>query len=95
MKILAIEKEIQGTEPGQFKPYLKEEALQVWNLHKQGIIREIYFRDDENIAVIILECKDVMEAKEILGTLPLVKNKLIDFDIIPLKTYPGFERLFK
>jgi hypothetical protein len=29
-----------------------------------------------------------------LETLPLVKAGLITFDVIPLKAYPGFARLF-
>jgi len=36
----------------------------------------------------------VEEAQEILSTLPFVQNKLIAFEIIPLKAYLGFERLF-
>jgi hypothetical protein len=38
--------------------------------------------------------KDVEEAKKILETLPLVKENLIEFEIIPLIPYPGFARLF-
>jgi len=30
-----------------------------------------------------------------LNTLPLVKEGLITFELIPLKAYPGFERLFE
>jgi hypothetical protein len=29
-----------------------------------------------------------------LAKLPFVQNKLIRFELIPLKAYPGFERLF-
>ena len=94
MKILAIEKEYDRINAEDFKKYSGEEALKVWQLYKSDKIREIYFRSDENSAVIMLECKDVDEAEEILSGLPFVKNKLIQFDIIPLKPYPGFERLF-
>lgn len=94
MKILAIEKENEDINPNEFKKYAKDEAVIVWELYKLDKIREIYFREDENCAVIILECETVNEAKKILSRLPFVKNKLIHFDIIPLKPYPGFERLF-
>ena len=30
-----------------------------------------------------------------LGALPLVKAGLIEFELIPLRPYPGLERLFK
>ena len=94
MKVLAIEKELPGTKSDDFKPHLKAEALEAWNLYQNGIIREMYFREDQDIAVLILECKDVTEAQDVLSSLLLVKEGLIDFDIIPLKPYPGFSRLF-
>lgn len=93
MKIIALEKEIPGISNGDFKPLLRDETKKVIELYEKGIIREIYFRSDVNEAVLILECDDVEQAKDYLGTLPLVKHKLIDFDLIPLKPYPGFSRL--
>lgn len=94
MKILAIEKEIDGTTKEQFIPYLKVESQKVWELYQTGIIREIYFGKLSHNAVLILECNDEIEAKEVLATLPLVKEKLITFEILPLIPYDGFERLF-
>jgi hypothetical protein len=63
-------------------------------LHQTGVIRELYFRADRNEAVLVLECVSVMEAQETLATLPLVNAGLISFEVIPLKAYPGFARLF-
>ncbi len=94
MKIIALEKEIESTDPKDFQIHSKMEAMKVWGLYKSGLLREIYFRNDKNFTVLVLECKDKSEAREILDTLPMVKNNLIDFDIIPLKPHPGFERLF-
>jgi len=54
----------------------------------------LYFRADREEAVLVLECADVEEARAALNTLPLVREKLIGFDLIPLKAYPGFARLF-
>lgn len=94
MKFIAVEKDIAGREEKDFLPFLKEEAKHVWALYQQNIIREIYFRNDKNNAVLILECENLERANEIISEFPLVKNKLIEFEIIPLKPYPGFERLF-
>jgi muconolactone delta-isomerase len=94
MKILAIEKEVPGIRDEQIEPHLKSEAGKAWELYQNGIIRELYFRADWDGAVLVLECSNAEEAKEALGSLPLVKNGLIAFDVIPLKSYPGFERLF-
>jgi muconolactone delta-isomerase len=94
MKILAIEKEVPDLTAEDFKPHLKAEAVKVWELYQAGVFRELYFRQDRSEAVLILECADVEDAKQVLNTLPLVKEGLITFDIIPLGPYPGFSRLF-
>ena len=94
MKILAIEKETEGTTEEQFEPYLKAEAARAWEMYQSGIIREMYFRADREEAILILECTSVHEAESMLKTLPLVKAGLITFEVVPLKAYPGFARLF-
>lgn len=94
MKCLAIEKENPGVKPEEFRQYLVLEARKVWDLYQEGIIRELYFRQDHSEAVLILECSSVIEANQALENLPLVKAGLISFEIIPLIPYPGFSRLF-
>jgi hypothetical protein len=94
VKILAIEKEIPGFTADDFKPHAKAEAARVWELYQAGVFRELYFRQDSPEAVLVLECAGAAEANEILNTLPLVKEGLITFEIIPLKPYLGFARLF-
>ncbi len=94
MKILAIEKPCGDTRADAFQPHLKSEALKVWEFSQAGIIREAYFRQDHASAVLILECRNVAEAHEILACLPLVREGLIAFDLIPLRAYSGFARLF-
>lgn len=94
MKILAMEKEIPNIEVGQFTDNLKEEARRVWQLYQDGVIRELYFRQDKSDAVLILECSNIDEASRVINDLPLVKAGLIIFDLIPLIAYPGFSRLF-
>ena len=94
MKILAIEKETPGVTVEAFNPHLKAEARRVWELYQAGAFRELYFRQDRPEAVLVLECRDIEEANEMLNTLPLVQAGLITFDLIPLIPYPGFARLF-
>jgi hypothetical protein len=95
MKILAIEKELPGAGPESFKPHLKAEAARIWELHRSGVIREFYFDEDRHRAVLMLECADAAEAKAVLASLPLVLERLIDFEMLPLSPYTGFERLFE
>jgi hypothetical protein len=94
MKILALERELPGENAQQFQRYAKEEARKVWLLYQNGLIRELYFRADREMAVLVLECASTDEASMILADLPFVREGLIAFDLIPLRAYPGFERLF-
>jgi len=95
MKILAIEKEISGNSNNDYLPHMKTEALRVWELYESEVIREIYFDKIMHNAVIIMECKDIEEARANLETLPLVKEGLITFDYFALEPYTGFSRLFE
>ena len=94
MKILALEKETLGLTAAAFEPHLNAEAARAWELYQAGVIREMYFRADASEAVLILECADTEEAEAVLATLPLIQHGLISFDVIPLRAYPGFSRLF-
>ena len=94
MKILAMEKEKPGVQPHQFTYHLKAEAMRVWSLYQESVVRELYFRQDRSEAVLVLECEDATAARQVLETLPLVESGLIEFDVIPLVPYIGFARLF-
>jgi hypothetical protein len=94
VKILALEQEMPGVTAEEFRSNLEAEAIRVWELYQAGVLRELYFRADRTDAVLVLECEDANEAEEVRNTLPLVKEGLITFQIIPLKPYSGFSRLF-
>ena len=94
LRILALEVEKPETSADEFQPLLAEEAREVWQLYQDEVIREMYFRADRTLAVLMLECKDIEEAKTRLAELPLVNAGLIDFDLVPLVPYPGLSRLF-
>ena len=94
MRILALEREAPNVTPEQCRPHLKAEAATAWRLYQAGVIRELYFRADAHSAVLVLECAGVEEARAALSSLPLVREGLITFDLIPLIPYPGFSRLF-
>ena len=94
MKILALEKEFPGATADAFRPLMQAEARRVWELQQSGVLREIYFDAGQHTAVLVLECAGVEEACQLLSTLPLVAQGLIEFDIIPLVPYDGYARLF-
>jgi hypothetical protein len=94
MKFLALEQDIPGIRGEQFSPHLREEAAKIYELYQRGLVREMYFRQNQSEAVLVMECQDSEEAQAALNELPLVQVGLIAFDLIPLKPYPGFDRLF-
>lgn len=94
MKILAIEKEIENVNWSDAESILKQEAYYVNDLCLQNILREIYFTEDKR-AVLILECQDIKHAKKIIDSLPLVKDKMIEFDIVSLLPYTGLSRIIE
>ena len=96
MRILAIERAVPDANEASFTPELTaEEAKRVWDLYQDGTIRELYFRADESASVLALECEDLDSAKAALASLPLVAAGLIEFEVLPLRAYPGFGRLFR
>jgi len=95
MRLIALERPMPGVAGEAFTAeLLREEALRAWDLYQSGAIRELYFRADRAEAVLVLEAQDVAAARGILSELPLVRARLIDFELVPLVPYPGFGRLF-
>jgi muconolactone delta-isomerase len=95
MKIIALERSVPDVADDAFtEDLLREEAARAWDLHQRGAIRELYFRADRQEAVLVLEAADPAAARAVLEQLPLVRARLIDFDLVPLAAYPGFARLF-
>jgi muconolactone delta-isomerase len=95
MRVIAIERSVPGVGDAAFtEDILREEAAQAWRLHRRGEVRELYFRADRPAAVLFLEADDLPAARRIVEQLPLVRAGLIEFELIPLEAYPGFERLF-
>jgi hypothetical protein len=94
MKYLATEIEIENVDWSNSEAILKEEAQVALTLFEKGLIREMYF-DEENCAILIMECLSKTEAEEALKQLPLVKTGMIKFVINALRPYTGFSRLMK
>ena len=94
MKILAIEKESKGVDWNDLEDLLKAEAQHVFHLYVSDSLREIYFTENKN-AILILETTDKESALNLLETLPLVKSGKIQFDIMELRPYTGYERIIK
>jgi hypothetical protein len=96
MKILAIARVDPQTTLEKIQPHLEAEVKHAWRLYKEGAVREMYSCPDRRLGVVfVLECSSVDEARRSLDELPFVREKLIDFEIIPLGSFSYFETLFR
>lgn len=94
MRILAIEHDLAALPGAPAPSNLRDEAARVWDLMQLGIVRNVWFTIPDHRAVLMLECASESEAHQHLATLPLVRDGQIDFFLIELRNYDGFERLF-
>ena len=94
MKILVLPKPIEGVSREEMLRHAPAEIQAVWELYKQGIVREFYTRANEpNRVVLMFESASVEAARDALAALPFAQLHLIDFDVIPLAPFFGLERL--
>ena len=93
MQYLAIEQDIPGADPETMRSNLQAEARAAWDLKVDGVLREIWFTPDHR-AVLMLECAGEEEVRKALAHLPLYREGLIGFEVIPLLPYDGFSRIF-
>ncbi len=95
MKVLALGHDVVAQDDPRFAELRPVEARRVWELYQADILREVYFRADRPNGVLVFEVPDVAAARTAVDSLPLVAAGLIDFDLVPLRPYPGFARLFR
>lgn len=94
MKYMAIEKELEWKDPDDKVGLLRKEAERIYQIYLSGILRECYFTREKHTAVLILECGDKSEARQVIDSLPLVKAGVIDFELWTLGPYTGLDRMF-
>jgi L-asparaginase/Glu-tRNA(Gln) amidotransferase subunit D len=68
----------------QIMKVMSAEVRETVKLYLDGKIQQWYARSDGKGVVFILNCATVAEAKALTDTLPLSKNKLADFEYMPL-----------
>lgn len=94
MQFLVIARIVERTAPDKVLPYVKPEAEKVWEYYTTNIVRSIHYIADMSGAVLMVEADNLEAATEIVGTFPMAKNNVLDFQILPLKPYTGLEALF-
>jgi hypothetical protein len=95
MKVLALGHDVVAQDDPRFAELRPSEARRVWEMYQADLLREVYFRADSPNGVLLFEVPDLAAARAAVDSLPLVAAGLIDFDLVPLRPYPGFARLFR
>lgn len=94
MKFLCLDVPQPGATPEQYHPHLLDETRHAWKLYTNGTVRDIYFRQDRPGVAILAEADSAEAAKSALREFPLAKAGLIDWDVIPLGPFAGWQLLF-
>jgi hypothetical protein len=94
VKLLCLDVPQPGASPEKYQPHMTDEARHAWQMYKDGIIRDIYFRQDRPGVAILAECESVEAARKALSEFPLAKAGVIGWDVIPLGPFLNWESLF-
>ena len=94
MKLLCLDVPQPGATMEKYQPHMQAEARHAWQTYKNGLIRDIYFRQDRPGVAILAEAESVDAAKAQLMQFPLAKAGLIGWEVIPLGPFLNWEMLF-
>ncbi|HYF17899.1 MAG TPA: hypothetical protein VEA40_08515 [Ramlibacter sp.] len=95
MQVLALSRRLPAATPAAMAALAQEEALAAHRLISRGVLRSAHMCPERPGAVLVLECTGLEEAREHLGTLPMVRAGLIDFDVSRMLPYTSYTALFK
>ena len=84
MRVIAFDRFRPGVTMETIQPLLAEEVANVWNLWKQGVVRENYARADEPGVVIVFEVEDVATAQALVAEFPMTKAGYLEWSFVPL-----------
>ena len=79
--------------PPEMARLAHDEAAAVWDLYASDVVVEMYLPGNPG-AVLVVETTTKEEAEKMLAGLPLIKAGLIDYELIELRPFGNFERLF-
>ncbi len=94
MMVVGLGKPRPGVPMEKVFTKVREEVTMGWDLYSKGIFRQLLYRHDEGGVVIIMEVKDMDEAKRITAKMPMVEAGLTEWELIPVGPFTHFEALF-
>ncbi len=94
MQLLAIERELPAGIYARSETLLRAEAAAVWKLQQSGLVRQLWSTAADRRTLLLFECSNAAEARRHLATLPMVEHGTVEFSVLELRNYDGFEHLF-
>ncbi len=94
MQFLAIVTRSAGRVETDLLPCRVPEARRVWTLVKSSVIRRMWSRTDKPGALLLLEAADQAQARDAVTSLPMVREGLVEFELVGLAPFLGLEHLF-
>lgn len=89
--ISIVRRRTEAFSPEEFEPLLEPEAEAVRKLYAQGLVRNIWSREDVLGAVTLIEADSLEQAKSIVDGYPLMQRGMLELEaLIPLRGYRGF-----
>ena len=82
--VLTILSPKPGVTPDQIMKLMPAEIRATVPLYLDGKIQQWFTRGDGKGVIFLLNCKDVAEARALIGSLPLSKENLMDEQFIPV-----------
>lgn len=74
----------------QYAEHLPAETQRVRELYSEGVIRQIWLRDDLPGGAFLLEAPSLPAARTVVDSLPLAHLLMSEFTVVPLRPYRGF-----
>lgn len=94
MQYLMIATIKPGTPKRNVIELIRSEAVAAFKLYEKEIVRSIHYKADMSGAVMMMEADSQQEIEKALHTLPMVKKGVLGCEIIPLKPYIAYGKLF-
>ncbi len=94
MKILALIDVARGASIETIRAEIANELKGSWELFAAGVLREVYTTAEPSRVVFVLEADDTAQAHEHLRKLPLVAAGLLTVDLIQLRPFVNWSKLF-
>lgn len=89
--ITVVRRKTEAFSEEEFTPLLEPEAQAIRALYAQGIVRNVWSREDALGAVVLLEADSMEHAREIVDSFPLMQRGMLVLEqLIPIKGYRGF-----